>query len=299
MSEQPDVTPAPRERTGEAIQLGIVALRPLTLPDFVSGTVQALRRNAAALLVVGFAVAVAAESLRWLLTTLFVGPLPTKAQIETGLLTWDELRPMLADYGIRSGVAMLFAVLVAAVVNVVVPRAVFGHTTGLRAALGAALPAVPKLLGLLLAEVVIIGGLASVGVLALAAGPVGILLLLPALAGVVYLSMAFAFSASVVVVEDSTVIEALRRSRLLVHTGGGWWRVFGISVLTTVIFGLLALVVSTLFARISGDSLVGAALAAILVGTVLVPANVVIQSLLYVDHRSRREGIDGLWRVAG
>ncbi|MDQ3405518.1 MAG: hypothetical protein M3548_19355, partial [Actinomycetota bacterium] len=222
MSEQPETEPR-AARPVEALQLGIVALRPLTLPDFVSGTAQALRRNAGALLGVGFAVAVAAELLTWLVVTLTVGEVPAQSTVAADAQDWATIRPYLIAMSIRVAVVALLGLLLVAVVNVVVPRAVFGHTTGARAAVGQAASALPRLLGVMLLMFAFFAAPILVGVLALLAGPLGVLVFLPVLVGVVYLAIAFGFGYSVAVVEGAGGAVALERSRKLVHAVG-WWR---------------------------------------------------------------------------
>ncbi|SDC66819.1 hypothetical protein [Actinokineospora iranica] len=298
--ERPDTTPMTPLDAPEALQLGIVPLRPLALPDLVAGMAQGLRRNAAALIGVGFAVITATELLRWFVSTLVFGDVPdARAITDRPRLDWAEVRPLLADAALHAVIAALLGLLLVAVVNVVVPRAVFGHTTGARAALGAALPALPRLLLLALLTAVVFGAIAAVAVFAVfAGGSAGLLLALPAVAAMFYLVIAFTFAQSIVVVEGGNPVAALERSRRLV-AAVGWWRVLGILLLAGVVFGLLGMIVSAVFGRISGGGALAEALAAVLSGTLISPATLVLQSLLYVDHRSRVEGIEGLWRKAG
>ncbi|GAA3006170.1 hypothetical protein [Actinokineospora diospyrosa] len=292
--------PEPRrtDHTG-AIQLGIVALRPLHLPDFVGGMFGALRRNAGALLGVSFGVSLAAELLRRLLLTLFVGDLPPLDTLSGKQLVWADFSPYLADLVITAATLGLFTLLLVAVVNVVVPRAVFGHTTSARHALGEAGPTLGRLIATAALLVVIFTALIAVAVLPVAAaGAGGILISIPALVGLVYLSIAFTFARAIAVVEGLGPSAALDRSRKLVHAVG-WWRLAGITALVGFVLGLITVVVNTLFARISGDSVIGEILAVVLAGTFTGAVSLTIESLLYVDYRARSEGIDGLWLKAG
>ncbi len=301
MSEQPDrpeTTPMPPERGGEALQLGIVPLRPLALPDLVSGTAQALRRNTAALVGLGFATVALTELLGWFFATLVLGDVPTT--VATGAtVDWDAVRPIVVDTLMRTVVAAVLGLLLSGAVNVVVPRAVFGHTTSPGEALSGAWVAMPRLLGVFLLQLVVFGGIGAVALLAVVFGGAGgALLALSAAAGLVYLAIAFTFAHSAVVVEGARPAEALKRSRELVHAAG-WWRVFGVLLLAGVVFGIVGMIVGALFGAVGGAGAFTAALAGVLVGMFATPVTLVLQVLLYVDHRSRTEGIDGLWRTAG
>lgn len=280
----------------EALRLGIVPLRPLTLSDLVSGTMQALRRNPRALFGVGLIVAVVAELVTVAVTVLVVGGLP--AVPTTEFPTFEELRPFLVATMIALLVVELMALVLVGVVNVVVPRAVFGHSTGLRAALTAALPKLPRLFGILVAVGMMMIGIATIAVGAMVlGGEAGLVLAFPAMVAVVYLSIAFSFAASVAVVENLGIIDSLRRSRTLVHAVG-WWRVFGVLLLAGIATALLAAIIGAVFEGVSGGSSVGTSLASVLTSAVFAPATQVLATLLYVDHRCRSEGIEGLWREA-
>ncbi|RLK55576.1 hypothetical protein [Actinokineospora cianjurensis] len=301
----PEPTPPPvhpsRSRTDHtgAIQLGIVPLRPLSLPDFVGGTVSALRRNAGALLGVALAVAVGAELLRLLLSTLFIGDVPTTEVVTGTAIDWDVAGPILGDLGIGLATNAVLGLVLAAVVNVVIPRAVFGHTTGIRQALRESAPHLGRLLVTMLVVVVILGGIAAVAVLAMAAaGGAGVLIALPLLVAIIYLSIAFSFARALIVVEGLGPAAALDRSRHLVRAGG-WWRLAGITVLLNLVLGMFGLVITTLFDRVSNASALGEILAVIIMGSISGVVIIIFECLLYIDYRARAEGIEGLWLKAG
>ncbi|HVK25647.1 MAG TPA: hypothetical protein VM677_30175 [Actinokineospora sp.] len=276
----------------EALRLGIVPLRPLGLSDLLNGTVEALRRNASALFGTALLVAVTAELVSALVTVLALGGIP---QAPTVINSFGDARAFLIATAIAALVTGVVGVVLTGVVNVVVPRAVFGHTTGLGAALRAVAPRLPSLLGVFLLVTVLIGGVGAIGVGAAIADPLGVLVFLAAMVGVLYAAIALSFAASVVVVEGKDVLTALRRSRVLVHAVG-WWRVFGITILAGAVVGLAGILLSTVFDAVSGGSTVGVGLATIVAGAAFGPVTVVLQTLLYVDHRCRSEGIEGLWR---
>jgi hypothetical protein len=280
----------------EALQLGIVPLRPLTLSDLIGGAVQALRRNAAALIGTGLIVAVVGELFGIGVTVLATGSMAPDPP--AAFTSWSDIQPYLTSAGIAAVVMLMANIVLTGVGNVVVSKAVFGHTTGLGAAMRAVAPKLLPLFGVLVLTWLMFVGLGAIGVTAMLASPVGILVMLGALVGIMYLSIALAFSSSVVVVEGLGVLAALQRSRTLVHAVG-WWRVFGITLLVGVVGMLMGAIVGSVFGLVSGGSSVGVTLGTIVVSTVYGPASVVLNSLLYVDHRCRSEGVEGLWREAG
>ncbi|WP_436501201.1 hypothetical protein [Actinokineospora sp. HUAS TT18] len=276
----------------EALRLGIIPLRPLTLSDLLTGTVEALRRNASALFGAAAAVAIVAEVVTALVTVLALGGIPTAPQVVT---SFSDMRQFFVAAAIAGLVSGMFGVIVVGVVNVVVPRAVFGHTTGLRAALRAVASRLPRLLGVFVLVTGMIVAIGAIGVGATIADPIGVLVFIGAMVAITYAAIALSFASSVVVVEGLDVLSALRRSRALVHAVG-WWRVFGIMLLAGAAVGLAGLLLSSLFDALSGGSAVATALATVVAGAVFAPVTTVLQSLLYVDHRCRSEGIEGLWR---
>ncbi|PWW54195.1 hypothetical protein [Actinokineospora spheciospongiae] len=285
---------------GEPLRLGVVPLRPLALHDLVEGAYLAVRRNAGALLGFTLGVLLAVELLHWLLSTLVLGSVPSASAVPTdGTASWEQLRPLVIDYLLYLGLGSVFGLLITGVVTVVVTRAVFGHRTGLGPALAETGRALPRLLGVLLVEALLIGLIAFANIALLAVlGPVAVLLMMITLPAVVYLAIAFTFAQSVAVVEEVSPVASLSRSRELVHAVG-WWRVLGVTALVVLAGGLLAALAQALFAQISGGSTVADLLAVALVGTVQAGFGGAVLCLLYVDHRARVEGIDGLWHKAG
>ncbi|MGX7824960.1 hypothetical protein ACTG9Q_07695 [Actinokineospora sp. 24-640] len=288
MNEQSGVA----DPTDPALRLGIVPLRPLTVPDLLRGAIDAVRRNPAALLGVGLVVAVLSELAVWAVLVLTLGEVPGPADLGGEL----DLTPLLAAM-IRIVVVSVVAVVLEAVVNTVVPRAVFGHSMGAVAALRAGSPRLPALLGVLALTGVLIGGVAAVAALVMLASPLfGPLLVLPLFVLILYLAVALLFAPSLVVVENLSPPAALVRSRALVHgPPAGWWRVLGVVLIAALAGSLLSVLVET----IGGGGMFASALAAIVVGTVVTPPTLALHALLYVDHRCRTEGIEGLWRTAG
>lgn len=282
------------------LRLGIVPLRPLTVPDLLRGSLDALRRDPGALLGIGFVVAVLGEIAAWVLVLVVFGGARSGPDITEDV---GAALPRFLASMLRIAAVSLVGIVLAAVVNTVVPRAVFGHSTGARAALRGGAGALPGLLGVMALTGLLVGaaaGLALVGAMAVVLSPLGLVLSLPPLALVVYLSVVLLLAPSVAVVERATPVAALRRSRDLVHDGtGGWWRVFGVALIAGIVGMVLKTVVFTVFEAISGGSELTGALASVLVAAVVTPWTMALHSLLYVDARCRAEGTEGLWRTAG
>ena len=112
----------------------------------------------------------------------------------------------------------------------------------------------------------------------------------------IYLSVAFALDVPVLFLEDTTARQALSRSRQLV--AGHWWRTFGLIIVSSLIAGVVAGLVSAIFtipAALVDSSLVGFLLRAI--GTVLAslittPFSSAVALVMYMDLRVRKEGYD-------
>ncbi|OLT28201.1 hypothetical protein BJF83_01720 [Nocardiopsis sp. CNR-923] len=168
-------------------------------------------------------------------------------------------------------------------------------------------------LGLTLAAVAVTVVGVLVGVAVLASGPAGlgiVILVLGVAAGLaafavfVWIAVRILFAMPVVVLERVGVFAALARSWNL--TRGSWWRVFGVILLTTllvqVIGGILtapfsgtAVVLVIAFPMEAWMPVVSGAI--VYVGTVVIsaittPFTVGVTTLLYIDLRMRREGLD-------
>ena len=133
----------------------------------------------------------------------------------------------------------------------------------------------------------------------------------------IYLYVAFAISSPALVLERGKVFASMGRSRRLVETK--WWRTFGILLLTALISGVVAFVVEIPFLIVGGGSLFASAasggaspngdyvlltllttLAGIVAGALTYPFAASVATLLYVDMRMRKEGLDiELMRAAG
>ncbi len=133
----------------------------------------------------------------------------------------------------------------------------------------------------------------------------------------VWLGIKFTLASPALMLEKSTVLKAFTRSSKLVKDT--WWRIFGITLLTTVIaFFISGMIVApfqiiSLFAFSGGldamadgtgmnswGALIAPAIGLIIAQTIVMPFQSGVTVLLYVDQRIRREGLDlELARAAG
>jgi len=159
-------------------------------------------------------------------------------------------------------IGFVLGLAVTAVATVVVRAEVNGRPVTARAAVDAG---VAKLGPLVLMTLMLCGaalaGFLVVFALMVAIGQVGVLLSFAWLLVCVYFAVLFSFACAAIVIEDAGVMDSLQRSKALVT--GGWWRVFGILLLTELVFA----VVSWLLGLVLVDWL-----GAIIVGTVSAPA---------------------------
>jgi hypothetical protein len=142
-------------------------------------------------------------------------------------------------------------------------------------------------LALLLAKVAHLGGL---GVL------VGVLGVLTATVFAVIIEIRWSLALPVVMLERLGPKASLGRSWRLVR--GSAWRVFGITLVTNIIFGLIASVIRTAFEFVGGSPLhativntLASGVGTIIASTLTTPLTAAIVVLLYADLRMRKEGL--------
>jgi hypothetical protein len=225
---------------------------------------------------------------------------------------------------------LLSGILLAGFLAQVVGQAVLGRKVGLgetwRATRGRLLPMVGAVLLTVLALVVVVallvGGPVAVLVYAVAgndsaAVAVGVVLLVVGLIltvlAALYLSTKWAFATPAIVLERAGVVAGLRRSWELAGppTKGPFWRILGVRLLTGLLVGIAASVVSIPISLLvtaalavtmgdgsgtTGDLFVVQTLATgisgLVTGALTTPFSAGVDALLYVDLRIRREGLD-------
>lgn len=309
---------------------GIVPLRPLGLGDLYDGAFRAIRHNPQVML--------GLPALLSLVTTALGALFGIAAWSQLGSF-FDDLETLGTDPDVSSSASFTFStgtdvtvglvllgvayLVVALVVSVVtqgvvvagVGQAVLGRRPTVREVWGLVRGRVAGLVGLslllgvagLVALAVYLGlvvaaGTSSVG-LAVVVGLFGGLALV--LAGI-WVAVRVALAAPTYVLERGTVRAALARGWRL--TGGSFWRLFGIGLLTAVIVYLLSVVLQapgTILSQVlvvSGDSLssstppvavlVVTALLGVVATTIATAFSGSVLALLYIDLRMRREGLD-------
>ena len=294
---------------------GVVALRPLGLGDLYDGAFKTIRRNPAAM--VGMAAVV---------TTAFlvIPVVVTLALAVSGELASSVADPAAADGTgvVATGLARflgpafgLFATaLLGGVVVHVVSEAVLGRTTSMASAWRAVRGRVPRLVGLVLLNALLVALTVAVPVaLGLVVGlqggwGPGLLLggpvLFLALLALAFVEVRFFLLApAVLVLERTSILAALRRAGRLSRRQ--WWRLFGIQLLTALLVGLVSEVISVPFGLLGALGAVGLSgtggalalvfasyLSQVVVGTLTTPFTASVTALQYVDQRIRKEALD-------
>ena len=306
---------------------GIIPLRPLALGGCWGGVMTAVRANPAA--TIGLALVTTAVVLVPLtLIGLWV------ASSQTGAGAGPMFDPAADGSADQSGFSTTFvgdgfvaslapglaiyvtALLLPLFMAVVIGQGVRGRRIGLgetaRAARGRILPALGVVLLVGLAALVfgalLVGGVAAAWVATGngdggGAALVTFVAVVVGIVGFVLFSVRWAFAVTIVVLEGVRPVRALRRSWQLTRKRG-FWRIFGIRLLTGIVVGIVGSVITApvgvVVGILAGDSETNAAwmfvvlqAGAVLVQSVLTtPFSSGVDSLLYVDQRIRYEGLD-------
>jgi hypothetical protein len=307
----PPAPPAAPRIAGLEFRPGIIPLRPLTLGDLYGAVTKAIRGNVAA--TIGLALV---TSIVCLVPATALGA--WIASQETLSIESDSfgVYGLIGNYlpGIGSAVS---SIALTGFLAYVIGQAVIGRKVGigetwdgtkhrLLAIAGAVLVTV---VGALLILAVLIGlpvaWLVAIG--HAEAGPI-LLLVLGGLASVlVYLWLwtRLAFVTAVIVLEGRGVASAFARSWQLT-SGTAFWRIFGIRLLTSLIVGMAAYLI-TLPLTIAGVAIVFASgdegnlfmwqavlsgLASLISGAITTPFSAGVDALMAIDQRIRREGLD-------
>ncbi|AXI77800.1 glycerophosphoryl diester phosphodiesterase membrane domain-containing protein [Peterkaempfera bronchialis] len=293
---------------------GVIPLRPLGAGEILDGAVSTARRYWRTALGISLVVAMLSSA-----TTLSIDWGSTNGTLSRTGASVSNL--------FNYGVLFLAGQLATALLTMVVSRAVLGRSVSLREAWTDTRPRLLSLLGLVLLmaliAAVIVGVLLGPGILAAVndAEPAvtGLGLGLGGLAAVactLWLGIRFSLAAPALMLEKQGIKASLSRSARLVS--GSWWRIFGITLLGSLVTGIVSLVIM-LPATIVGMAIDGGTfldpastaspslltLVCIGIGTTVasmltLPVTAGINVLLYVDQRIRREALDiELARAAG
>lgn len=294
---------------------GIIALRPQTLSDVWGGVMTAIRGNPAA--TIGLALVTTTVVLVPLtLIGIWVSGLdlglddgslgdpsdPFAGQLTSGML--GSYVPTFAPLAISLVLPLFMAF--------VIGQGTQGRKVGLGqtwAATRGRVPAALGLMGLFLVGALVIFGLLlgiPVAILVSSGGESGwVWLVLGVLAYVVvsaYLLTKLGFATSIIVLETAGPVRAIRRSFALTRGPAAFWRILGIRLLTYIVVVIAGSILSVPLTLLGTGLAFGIQAAWVL--TVVQSVNVLIQSvlttpfmagvdsLLYVDQRIRREGLD-------
>lgn len=301
---------------------GIIPLRPLMFGEIIDGSFQTIRRNARAML----GAALLAQSLAVVLTAvLTAGSVASAASLETWIESLNEQDMVSMGFTVLAAVLLVavLTVFLAAVLQgaMVVPvaRSVLNRTTGFRQMWALARSRAGALIRLACLMVLgwLVGAALFVGLMVLviaALGGIGALILIPlgfggiALSVWIYIKILVAPAA--VVIEELGAVDGLRRSWQL--TRGNWWRILGITLVVSIMVGIIAQVVTIPVSLLPAfytsvvsphggpDEAIAAAVAialataviSALVGAVGYAFQTAVMALLYLDLRMRKDGLD-------
>ncbi len=301
---------------------GIVPLRPLMFGEILDGSFQTIRRNARAML----GAAVLAQSLAAILAAVITAVTATSVG---SFEAWVETASPadLASLGMGFLAAILVVVVLALFISAVlqgamvvpVARSILNRPTGFRqmwrlarsrawalARLAALIMAAGLLAFLVLAgiAVALIAGMEGSGALLL-------IPLVPAfIALFVWIYTKLIVAPAAVVIEELGALDGLRRSWSL--TRANWWRIFGITLVVSIMVGVIGQVVMipvSLLPTFLGGTIsphggteqeiglavaVGVATAVLgaLVGAVGYAFQTSVMALIYMDLRMRKDGLD-------
>ncbi|SDG64282.1 Membrane domain of glycerophosphoryl diester phosphodiesterase [Sinosporangium album] len=304
-----------------ALRPGIIPLRPLGLGDILDGATKLIRSNPGVMLGLS-AIFAAAASIPTALSQ--AGQLETlNAPIpQTSEAAVDEMLGSLTGLGVSLLVSFVVVTVLGGIVTRVLGRAVFGGRITMGEAWNLTKGRLPALFGLAVLTTLVITVVPLLLIfLIMAAVWSGVVDPMTAL-GLLMLSIAiilpyalffqtkFALAAPAVVLEGRSAPDAIRRSWSL--TSGSFWRILGITLLTTILVFLFNTLVSLPFGMIVGlIALTGGASSATLIiatlvsaigstiaATVAYPFQAGVMGLLYADRRMRAEAFDLVLQTA-
>jgi hypothetical protein len=314
---------------------GVIPLRPLGLSDILEGAVSTVRAHWRTVFGISLSVAVTVQAVSTLVTGVFfqhsgtdLNALQNNPDATLGQAL-RALRDLMASTATTAIIGVLGQMVATALLTLVVSRSVLGRPVTSGETWRDARPQMPRLLGMMLLAALI--SIAAVGVgiapglVVAAAGQVGMGAALGVLGGAlgvaaaVWFSVSLSLAAPALMLERQGVRAAMTRSFRLVR--GSWWRVFGIQFVAGILVLLITSVLSIPFTTIAslassgGDAanalvsgaaptgwgyLVIVAIGSAVGSTLALPLSAGVVTLLYMDQRIRREGLDiELARAAG
>ncbi|MGW0119519.1 glycerophosphoryl diester phosphodiesterase membrane domain-containing protein [Streptomyces sp. NPDC003327] len=311
-----------------AAKPGVIPLRPLGVGEILDGAVKTLRTYWRPVLTITVTVAVLSQVVD-ILARRFLVPAPAKLSAnatpeEALAYMGDASRSALIGMGPGLLVMLMASLVSAALLTVVISRAILGKPVSVGSAWQEARPRLPQLLGLTLllgvAAALVLGVGLLPGLLLGGVGGAALVFLggLGALVVVVWLMIRFSLASPALMLERQGVVPSLKRSAKLVQ--GSWWRIFGIILLTQLLIFVFTMIILIPFSAIgialdgegfsgivSGSTnefgwpfLVATGIGGVIASAVTYPISAGVTVLLYVDQRIRREALDlDLARAAG
>ncbi|TMR27689.1 hypothetical protein ETD85_38400 [Nonomuraea zeae] len=313
-----------------ALRPGIIPLRPLGLGDMLDGTIKLIRSNPKAVLGLSAVAALLASVPLAVGQAFLIDTMgsalndPESFSSSSGDLT--SLYGVAAQYGgslVSYAVQFVVVTLLTGVLTRILGRAVFGGNITAAEAWRLVKARIPALFGVvgLMAVIMLVPVIvfvllivalslnASSGDLGWLAG-LTILFVIGYICYYLFFRTRFAFASAAVVLEGRGPVDAMRRSWSLVS--GDFWRVFGILLLTSLLVGLVAGILSvpftlagTLFGMFGAGSAATTIVTAILIaigGTLgamfTYPFEAGVAGLLYADRRMRSEAFDLVLQTA-
>jgi hypothetical protein len=301
---------SPPPRSFGALTPGIIPLRPLSLSDIFNGAAAYIRANAKVVLGLTAIIVVSTQLITLIAAA---GPLADASRVRAApadKLTGGDVTAWLLSMGLAGLVGWLADVVLSGMLTVVVGRAVFGSTIGVRETWARIRGRLPALIGLVAVEsvgLILLSGLAGLVIAAVAATGnagaavlFGLALVPTAVAAVVYLYTVLSFAPVLIMLERLPVFDAIMRSITL--TRNSFWRILGIRILTWVVVVLVAGAVAAPFNFVGqllvgpgGPLLIGVTVGAVgsAIGRIITaPFSAGVDVLLYTDRRIRSEAFD-------
>lgn len=322
--------PPPNTHWGKppAAKPGVIPLRPLGMGEILDGSVKTLRTYWRTVLSFSVTVAVISQiasilAERYLVpATPAISPDATPAeQLEQSIQSAEN---SLIGLGPALLVTLMASLFCAALLTVVISRAVVGRPVSLGEAWREARPRMLQLAGLTLLMAALSAGIMLAGLLPglLIGGAAGVALILVlglgATAAMIWLVIRFSLASPALMLERQGIMTSLKRSAKLVQ--GSWWRIFGITMLTQLLIFVFAMIIAIPFTivgiAVDGDGFAGllagsptsfgwpflivTGIGGVITSAVTYPISAGVTVLLYVDQRIRREALDlELARAAG
>ncbi|MFC9299402.1 hypothetical protein ACFTWH_27600 [Streptomyces sp. NPDC057011] len=305
-----------------AAKPGVIPLRPLGLGEILDGAVATMRSHWRSVLPITLVVATVIQVISLITQKYAMADLALSSGSEADVnASLDNIGTTLTLLAATLFIAAIGGLVATAMLTMIYSRAVLGTPSTVATAWREARSQLLRLLGLTLlltlGAALLAGVLMLPGILAQSPGLILAALLLGFPVIGAWLWIKFSLASPALMLEKTTVFKSLARSSKLVK--GTWWRIFGITVLTALITGMVSAIIVwplTLVGMVAfGGGLTGMAdgtastawgalilsgIGTIIAQTITMPIQSGVTVLLYVDQRIRREGLDlELARAAG